>query len=168
MFEKTVTSGFEEDSPNSTKISYQFTQTESLLFADDVPFTIQCNVYTSGGTRHASYEMSSRSGVQYLRDVLIPAPMQIILQPTDCEVTNIGNIAEFHVTAQGVMKYQWQYCVNNGAWKDASNGTDATYRIEATQERVSTHKYRCLVYDFSSIATATNVVRILYTDRSDE
>ena len=70
IFEKSITSGFEQESAGTTKVSYAFSQSESLLFEDNSPFTIQCNVFTTGGTRHASYEMNSSSGIQYLRDVL--------------------------------------------------------------------------------------------------
>ena len=168
MFEKTVTSGFEKDSENSTRISYPLSQNESLLFEDDSPFTIQCNVYTVFGSRHTSYEVGSSSGIQYLRDVLVPAPIKIIVQPTDCYIDNIGDTATFKIQAQGVMKYQWQYCVNNGEWKDSSNGTLPNYQIEGTAERISTHKYRCVIYDYGFNPVYSNVVKIIYVDRSDE
>ena len=168
MFEKKVTSGFEADSSNTTRISYPLNQSESLLFEDDSPFTIQCNVYTLGGTRHTSYEMSSESGIQYLRDVLSASPMAIILQPSDSYVDNLGDMATFKISAQGVAKYQWQYSVNNGEWKDSSDGKLPTYQIQATQERVNTHQYRCVIYDYGMQSIISNTVKIHYTDRSDE
>lgn len=76
IFEKTITSGFEEISKDTTSLSFTFTQDEGLLFADNSPFTMQCNVFTKetdgakGGTRHTSHEMSSSSGIQYLREVM--------------------------------------------------------------------------------------------------
>ena len=168
MFEKKVTSGFEADSSSTTKISYPLGQSESLLFEDDSPFTIQCNVYTLGGTRHTSYEMSSESGIQYLRDVLSPDPMAILLQPSDSYVDHLGDMATFKISAQGAAKYQWQYSVNGGEWKNSSNGKSATYQIETTLERVNTHRYRCVIYDYGMQSIASNAVRIRYTDRSDE
>lgn len=70
ILEKTITSGFEKETQNSCSISYEFTQLESLLFSDNVPFTIQCNVYTKANTRHTSFEMKSSNGIQYLREVM--------------------------------------------------------------------------------------------------
>ena len=168
MFEKTVTSGFEADATNITKVSYPLSQNESLLFEDDSPFTIQCNVYTNGGTRHTSHEMNSESGIQYLRDVLTSAPLAILINPSNCYVDHIGDTAVFKITAQGAMKYQWQYSVNNGEWKDSSEGKMATYQIEATRERIDTHKYRCIIYDQALNSMVSTVARIMYVDRSDE
>lgn len=168
MFEKTVTSGFEEDSPNTTKISYPLSQNESLLFEDDSPFTIQCNVHTVFGSRHTSHIMDSTNGIQYLRDVLVSTPIKILTQPMDCYVDNIGDTATFKVSVQGAMRYQWQYCVNDGEWKDSSNGTDSTYQIEATAERIATHKYRCAAYDYGGVPLYSDAVKIIYIDRSDE
>ncbi len=70
IFEKKIASGFEQEGTNITSFSFVFTQSEGLLFDDNNSFTIQCNVYTKGGTRHTSYEMKNSSGVQYLREVL--------------------------------------------------------------------------------------------------
>lgn len=168
IFEKVITSGFEKDSDNSTRINCQFSQNESLLFEDDSPFTIQCNVHTLAGSRHTSYEMSSESGIQYLRDVLTPAPIAIIHQPMDYYTSTIGDMATFKIEVQGAMKYQWQYNVNDGEWKDSSNGTESTYQIEVTSERINTHKYRCVAYDYGNVPVYSNTVRIIYTDRSDE
>ena len=70
IFEKTINSGFENISAGTCSLSFVFTQNEGLLFEDNSPFTIQCNVYTKGGTRHTSYEMSSSNGIQYLREVM--------------------------------------------------------------------------------------------------
>lgn len=70
IFEKTITSGFIDEGHDLTSFSFEFSQDESLLFSDNEKFTIQCNVYTKGGSRHASHEMRSGSGVQYLREVI--------------------------------------------------------------------------------------------------
>ena len=70
IFEKTLTSGFIREEQYITKIEYQFNQGESLLFDDNSDFTIQVNVYTVSGSRHASHEMRSSNGVQYLREVI--------------------------------------------------------------------------------------------------
>lgn len=168
ILEKTITSGFEEDSAQSTKFTYALSQNDSLLFEDNSPFTIQCNVYTTGNTRHASHEMNSESGIQYLRDVITPAPMKIINQPTDCTVDHIGDTAFFKVVAQGAARYQWQYRVNQGEWKDASDSHNPAFEVVATQERINTHTYRCIVHDLGIGSITTDVVKIIYIDRSDE
>ena len=69
VFEVTITT-FEKVENSKCSVTYNFTQEDSLLFEDDMPFTIQCNIYTKQGTRHTSHEMSSSSGVQYLREVM--------------------------------------------------------------------------------------------------
>lgn len=71
ILEKTVTSEFEAVSEtNQTKVYVTLEQRDSLLFEDNSPFTMQCNVYTKGGTRHTSWEMRSESGIQYHREVM--------------------------------------------------------------------------------------------------
>lgn len=71
IFEKTIDSGFTAEDTHITSLEFQLTQLEGLLFSDDVPFTIQANVITKAGTRHTSHEMSSSSGIQYLREVIL-------------------------------------------------------------------------------------------------
>ena len=73
VFEKTITSGFEEEETNQTSFSFAFTQQESLRFSDNWAYTIQCNVYTKGGSRHTSNELKSSNGIQYLREVMSDA-----------------------------------------------------------------------------------------------
>lgn len=162
MFEKTVTSGFEEDSSNSTKISFPFSQSESLLFEDNSDFTIQCNVYTTSGSRHTSHEMSSNNGIQYLRDVLVAVPVRITSQPENAFVGHIGDIASFYITAQGATKYQWQYQIGEGNWQDAENGRETVFRTTATLDHIDNYRYRCLVYDYKSNYTSSNIVKITY------
>ena len=70
VFEKTITSGFESEGTNLTSFSFTFTQSEGLSFFDNASFTIQCNVFTVSGSRHASYEIKGNNGVQYLREVM--------------------------------------------------------------------------------------------------
>lgn len=70
VFEKAITSGFQEEDENKTSVSFALTQEEGLLFSDNMPFTIQCNVLTKSGSRHTSREMKSSSGIQYLREVM--------------------------------------------------------------------------------------------------
>lgn len=70
VMEKTITSGFTETEDNKTSFDYSFMQPESLAFQDNSNFTIQLNVYSKGGTRHASHEMKESSGVQYYREVI--------------------------------------------------------------------------------------------------
>lgn len=166
MYEKVVTEGFEAEEEHVTSIEFQLTQGEGLLFSDDAPFTVQVNVYTKVGTRHTSHEMSSSSGVQYLREVMAPEVLTIKVQPINFKVENIGDTATFSVKATGAMRYQWQYYVTE--WKDCSDGTKETLEVVATQERINTHKYRCVLTDVYENTATTNEVRILYTDRSDE
>ena len=70
MLEKTVTSGFISDGTGVSKVELVLSQSDSLLFDDNADFTIQINVYTVGGTRHASHELKSSNGIQYLRELL--------------------------------------------------------------------------------------------------
>lgn len=168
MFEKTITDNFEKVEDHITNVEFQLSQGEGLLFADDAPFTVQVNVYTKGGTRHTSHELSSSSGVQYLREVIGPEDFRITKQPVDCRVEHLGDTAKFDVNATGVYRYQWQYRVNTGEWKECTDGNMDTLEVVATQERVNTHTYRCWLLNHEGLTTTTNVVRILYTDRSDE
>lgn len=167
MFEKIVSSGFVSDGEDVTSVSYALTQGEGLLFADDVPFTIQVNVYTKQGTRHTSYELNSSSGVQYLREVMSPEPLAIVTQPINQMAENVGDTVTFTIVASGAVYYQWQY--NAGEeWKNCTNGSEQTLDVVATQERIETHSYRCIVKDIAGTALTSNTVNILYTDRSDE
>ena len=168
MFEKIITEGFIREEDHITSIEFQLSQGEGLLFADDAPFTVQVNIYTKVGTRHTSHEMGSSSGVQYLREVVNPETLEIKVQPVNCKVENLYDTAKFAVKASGAMRYQWQYSVNDGEWKDCTNGTNETLEVIATQERIDTHTYHCVVTDVYENSQATDVVRILYTDRSDE
>lgn len=168
MFEKTLTSGFVKEADQITSVEFQLTQGEGLLFADDTPFTVQVNVYTIVGTRHTSYEMSSSSGVQYLREVISPESLHIDLQPVDYAVENIGDTATFTVRASGAVYYQWMYSVNDGEWKNCTNGTTEVLEVIATAERIQTHKYRCSIRDLKANEIYTNIVKINYTERSDE
>lgn len=71
VLEKTIKSGFEEDDPpDHTFITVLLTQGESLLFKDDMPFTIQINIATTFGTRSTSREMSGSTLLQHVRDVI--------------------------------------------------------------------------------------------------
>lgn len=75
ILERIVTSkdqyAFEEiEDPAKTKFRIQLTQNESLLFDDESDFTIQINVYTEGGSRHASCEIKGSNGMQHHREVM--------------------------------------------------------------------------------------------------
>lgn len=168
MFEKIVTDGFEVEDQNFTSIAYQLTQGEGLLFADNAPFTIQLNVYTHGGSRHTSYELRSESGIQYVRDVITPEDSRINMQPNNWDVNQVGETATFKVYATGVFTYQWQYSVNDGEWKNCTNGNNSALEVEATAERISTHKYRCVLLGTDGTELITNVVSFTYVDRGDE
>lgn len=174
VFEKILTTGFEQvdpENPAACVVSFSFTQSEGLLFEDNNAFTVQVNVYTKAGTRHTSHETSSSTGVQYVREIIKGETFNIVAQPVNCEVANIGDTATFTVEATGVESYQWQYRVNSGTWKPCTNGTRKTLEVVATQERIDTHTYRCQIKYWSNDTEqtiATNVVKITHIDRSDE
>lgn len=58
------------DDPAKTKFHIELTQNESLLFEDKTDFTIQLNVFTDMGSRHASCELKGSNGVQHHREVI--------------------------------------------------------------------------------------------------
>lgn len=58
------------EDPAMTKFKIELTQEESLLFNDNEKFYIQLNVYTEAGSRHASCEIDSTSGIQHIREVI--------------------------------------------------------------------------------------------------
>lgn len=76
ILERTVTSFANHVDENNvldeakSEVSIQLTQEESLLFADRRDFTIQLNVYSDSGSRHASCEIKASSGVQHHRQVM--------------------------------------------------------------------------------------------------
>ena len=168
MFEKIVNTGFTEQDQGSTLVEFQLSQGEGLLFADDTPFTVQLNVFTSVGTRHTSHVLSSSSGVQYMRDVIKPENLKIVFQPVNYEVENIGDPAIFTVQAAGAASYQWKYSVNDGEWKDCTNGTSPVFEIVSTLERIQTHKYKCIIKDLKANELSSDIVKINYTERGDE
>ena len=53
-----------------TQITIQLTQEESLLFKERWEYRIQLNVYSEGGSRHASCEIKGSSGVQHHKEVI--------------------------------------------------------------------------------------------------
>ena len=71
VFEKTITSGFEEaDDPLKSKFSIQFTQEESLIFKEMKFYFVQLNVLTVYGTRATSKEIKGTNGAQYHKEVI--------------------------------------------------------------------------------------------------
>lgn len=70
ILEKTVSSGFINKGTGKSLFSVKLTQADGLLFFDHEPFTIQCNVFTKGGSRHTSREIKGFTGTQYLREVM--------------------------------------------------------------------------------------------------
>jgi len=156
VFEKTITYGFIAKDQHITSIEFQLTQEESLLFADDEEITIQLNVYTNQGTRHSSRELSSSSYVQYLREIMQPDSMQIIVQPVDWTVTSIGQEATFSIGAVGVAKYQWQISVDEAEFTDISDARSSTYTTLATQEAIAHNKYRCAIMDVAGSTIYSN------------
>lgn len=168
MFEKIITTGFVAEEDHVTSVDFQLTQGEGLLFADGTDYTVQVNVFTKSGTRHTSHEMRSSTGVQYLREIVHPQQLNVITQPTNWVVNTIGETATFSVKAEGVCRYVWQYSVNDAQWKPCTNGNKDTLEVVATEERINTHKYRCVLMDLYGTEQITNVVSFEYTDRGDE
>ena len=73
VFEKTITSGFEEaDSNLKTKFNVMFTQEESLTFNELHDYYVQLNVITTYGTRATSKEIKGHNGAQYHKEVISP------------------------------------------------------------------------------------------------
>ena len=71
VFEKQITEGFEEvEAKTKTRFTFAFSQTESLLFEDSQPFTIQINVINKYGSRATSKEIKGQNGVQHIREVI--------------------------------------------------------------------------------------------------
>ena len=70
VLEKTITGGFMEHDESSTSFAVELTQTDSLMFADCDYYNIQVNVYTVGGSRHASKAIRDKNGLQYHREVM--------------------------------------------------------------------------------------------------
>ena len=97
-----------------------------------------------------------------------PEALAIVTQPTNQVARNLGDTVTFLIVANGAARYQWQYRVNSGEWKDCTDGERAALNVVATQERVDTHTYRCIISDIYTHTIISNTVRILYTDRSDE
>lgn len=54
---------------HTTIVEVELDQEDTLLFEDNVPFTIQVNVMAQS-TRHASKELKGESGIQYHREVI--------------------------------------------------------------------------------------------------
>lgn len=70
ILEKMVDSDFETKGEKSTYFSFILTQTESLLFPNNAQYSVQCNVYTKSGSRHASKPLKNKTGTQYLEEVM--------------------------------------------------------------------------------------------------
>lgn len=70
VLEKNVTSFEEGDTPTQSIVTIVFSQDESLLFENDMPFTIQINVITTAGSRATSREMKGGTLFQHVREVI--------------------------------------------------------------------------------------------------
>lgn len=66
---KTISS-FEDVGAGKTKVTFAFSQKESLLFDNDANYKIQLNVYTDSGTRASSVELESFTGIQHYEKVI--------------------------------------------------------------------------------------------------
>ena len=56
--------------PIKTEIRIILSQEESLMFEELKNYTIQLNVYTDGGSRHASCELKGTNAVQHHKEVM--------------------------------------------------------------------------------------------------
>jgi hypothetical protein len=158
ILEKTIATGFKGEGTNITSFEIPFSQQDSLVFDDNVPFSMQINVFTNVGTRHTSKEMNSSSGIQYLRDVISPDAGSIVAQPTDWVVSTVGETAQFVVVAIGISLYRWQYSVNGGAWQAAPNGSNDKLIVTATRDKIGQYRYRCVMTDVYGAELITDTV----------
>ena len=72
---------------------------------------------------------------------------EIVTEPSDWTVTEIGETATFTVEATGVASYQWQYQwkVDNNWYNSGSQGnTTASMSIQSTEARIG-QMYRCVL-----------------------
>lgn len=76
VFEKSITSGFEEVTTTRTEFTITFSQEESLVFKDKIDYTIQLNVLTRMGSRATSREIPGKNGIQYYREVMLNERVQ--------------------------------------------------------------------------------------------
>jgi len=69
---KTVTSSSIAAAESGVGSSFSITlsQQESLLFRDDMPFSVQLNVLFTNGARCASREIERSNGFQHIREVV--------------------------------------------------------------------------------------------------
>jgi len=71
VFEKVVTKNTPgatmEKQDEYTKVTVEFTQAESLSFANDKPYYIQLNVYNRSHSRMTSKEIKASNGIQFVR-----------------------------------------------------------------------------------------------------
>lgn len=58
------------ESSESCYVIYEFTQSDSLLFSDDIPFSVELNVMTAYGSRFTSQPIEGKIGEQYYREVM--------------------------------------------------------------------------------------------------
>ena len=59
-----------EESGVGSSFSITLSQQESLLFRDDMPFSVQLNVIFTNGARCASREIERSNGFQHIREVV--------------------------------------------------------------------------------------------------
>ena len=66
-----ITSGFQDGEKSSeTTFNVQLSQTDTLLFTECHPYSVQLNVLTTSGTRSASNEMEDKTGPQQYKRVI--------------------------------------------------------------------------------------------------
>ena len=70
VFEKPITSGFEDIDGTKTRITVCMSQEESLEFREMKDYRIQLNVLTKLGSRATSKEIKGHNGVQHLKEVI--------------------------------------------------------------------------------------------------
>ncbi len=86
-------------------------------------------------------------------------------QPTDIRVTP-GTSVTFHVGADGVAAYQWQYSANNGgSWRNVAAASSRTADYTMTAElRHNGYIYRCMLTDDRGNTVYTDEVLLTVSD----
>lgn len=58
---------------------------------------------------------------------------------------NVGEDANFEVTATNTIKYQWQYTIDGVTWNNISDATTKTFNITNVPYTYNKYKYRCVL-----------------------
>ena len=78
----------------------------------------------------------------------------------------LGETATFTVESKKAVSFQWQWKYDNDAWKNSTNGTNASLDVVATDARFAHNTYRCIVTDAEGHQLITNVVKMIKVEES--